>query len=344
MTVLILIVALTLLISFCGSLAEVALLSSRMSTLEVAKAAGTHARLAERLIEMKRNIAVPISAVVIGQTVAHTAGATVVGLYAAEVLGDWLVPLFTVLFAVGMVLLGEIVPKSLGVVYWRTLWPFIVWPVTVLKFVLYPVLLLTEAFAGLITRGRKAQLVTEEEILATVRLGATEGEISHDESLLVHNIISLENRQVQEIMTPRTVIFSLPAEMTVKEALKAVDQKGFTRVPIYEKDRENIIGYITIHDLFSVKTLQNPQIQLKSLVNPISFVPETSDSLALLTAFLKHRRHIAIVVDEYGGVAGVVTLEDLIETLLGKEIVDETDRVVDLQQRAREIKPQRPST
>jgi CBS domain containing-hemolysin-like protein len=98
-----------------------------------------------------------------------------------------------------------------------------------------------------------------------------------------------------------------------------------------------------IHDLFSAKTLSNPQAPIKSLAKPISFVPETSDSLALLTSFLKHRRHIAIAVDEYGGVAGVVTLEDLIETLLGKEIVDETDIVVDLQQRAREMRPQRPS-
>jgi CBS domain containing-hemolysin-like protein len=344
MTILMTIVVLTLLISFCGSLAEVALLSSRMSTLEVAKATGRHAGLAERLIEMKQNIAVPISAVVIGQTVAHTAGATVVGLYAAEALGEWLVPLFTVLFAVGMVMLGEIVPKSLGVVYWRTLWPFIVWPVTVMKYVLYPMILLTQAFAGLITRDHKAPQVTEEEILAIVKMGAREGEISHDESLLVHNIINLEDKQIHEIMTPRTVVFSLDADTTVGEALKAIDKKGFTRIPVYEGDRENIIGYIVIHELFSAKTLSAPQATIKSLVNPISFVPETSDSLALLTSFLKHRRHIAVVVDEYGGVAGIVTLEDLIETLLGKEIVDETDIVVDLQQRAREMKPQRPST
>ncbi len=344
MTVLVTIVALTILISFTCSLCEAALYSSRMSTLEVAKTEGRHARLAERLIEMKRDIAVPISAIVILDTVTDTAGATVVGLYAAEALGNWLVPLFTILFTVTVLLIGEIAPKTLGVVYWRTLWPVIVWPVTVTKYVLYPLIILTQAFAGLITRGHKAPQVTEEEILAVVRMGATEGEISHDESLLVHNIISLENRQVQEIMTPRTVMFSLDAETTVEEALKAVDQRGFTRIPIYEEDRENIIGYITIHDLFSAKTLSNPQSRIKSLAKAISFVPETRDSLALLTGFLKRRRHIAIVVDEYGGVAGLVTLEDLIETLLGKEIVDETDKVVDLQQRAREIRYQRPST
>ncbi len=344
MTVLILIVALTLLISFTCSLSEAVLYSSRMSALEVSKASGTHAGLAERLMEMKRNVAVPISAIVILDTVTDTAGATVAGMYVAQSLGHSWAPLFTILFTVGVLLFGEIAPKTLGVVYWRTFWPVIVWPVTVIKYFLYPIIILTQAFAGLITRGKKTPQITEEEILAVVRLGAAEGQISHDESRLVHNIISLENRQVQEIMTPRTVMFSLATDTTVGEALKAIDKKGFTRIPVYERDPENIIGYIVIHELFSAKTLSNPQATIKSLANPISFVPETSDSLALLTSFLKHRRHIAIVVDEYGGVAGVVTLEDLIETLLGKEIVDETDIVVDLQQRAREMKPQRPST
>lgn len=344
MTVLIVIVALTLLISFTCSLSEAALYSCRMSALEVAKATGRHAGLAERLIEMKRNIAVPISAIVILDTVTDTAGATVAGMYVAQALGHSWAPLFTVLFTVGVLLFGEIAPKTLGVVYWRTFWPVIVWPVTVIKYFLYPIIILTQAFAGLITHGKKTPQITEEEILAVVRLGATEGQITAAESLLVHNIINLEDKQIQEIMTPRTVVFSLDAETTVGDALKAVDKKGFTRIPVYERDRENIIGYILIHDLFSAKTLSNPQATIKSLVKPISFVPETSDSLALLTGFLKNRRHIAIVVDEYGGVAGVVTLEDLIETLLGKEIVDETDIVVDLRQRAREMKPQRPST
>jgi CBS domain containing-hemolysin-like protein len=161
---------------------------------------------------------------------------------------------------------------------------------------------------------------------------------------LVHNIINLENKTVREIMTPRTVIFSLDARLPVSEAIKAMDQKGFTRIPVYERDRENIVGYVMIHDLVSAKTLSNPQASIKTIAKPISFVPATKDALALLTTFLQQRRHIAIVVDEYGGVAGLVTLEDLIETLLGNEIVDETDRVVDLQESARQLRRQHPST
>ncbi|MBI5569754.1 MAG: CBS domain-containing protein [Desulfomonile tiedjei] len=131
--------------------------------------------------------------------------------------------------------------------------------------------------ASIAARRHKATLITEEEILASVRIGAMVGEISHDESLLVHNIINLENRLVREIMTPRVVVFSLDANLTVSEAIKAVDEKGFTRIPIYEGDRENIVGYIIIHDLFSVKTLSNPETPIRDLGKPISFVPETRD-------------------------------------------------------------------
>jgi CBS domain containing-hemolysin-like protein len=343
MTLLALVVIITIIVRFQCALYEGTLLSTRLGTLEAAKAAGKREKLASQFIEMKKEISASIASILILTVVADIAGSVVAGIFAGDALGPSMLPVFSVVLTLMILFLGEIVPKTLGVVYWRSLWPLIVWPLTVLKYMLYPAVIITQKFSNLLIRGHKAPSVTEEEILAVVRLGALEGQITPAESLLVHNIINLEDKQIQEIMTPRTVVFMLDSETTVSEAMKAVDKKGFTRIPVYEQDRENIVGYILIHDLFSAKTLSNPQAPIKSLVKPISFVPETSDSLALLTSFLKHRRHIAIVVDEYGGVAGVVTLEDLIETLLGKEIVDETDIVVDLQQRAREMKPQRPS-
>jgi len=344
MTLLVLVVIITIVVRFQCALYEAVLLSTRLATLEAAKAVTGQKRIATRFVEMKKEISAAIASILILTVVADTAGSAVAGIFAGEALGSSMLPVFSVVLALTILFIGEIVPKTLGAVYWRNLWPFVVWPLTIMKYMLYPAVIVTHKFSNLLIRGHKAPSVTEEEILAVVRLGALEGQITPAESLLVHNIINLEDKQIQEIMTPRTVVFSMDADTTVGEALKAVDKKGFTRIPVYERDRENIIGYILIHDLFSAKTLSNPQATIKSLVKAISFVPETSDSLALLTGFLKHRRHIAIVVDEYGGVAGVVTLEDLIETLLGKEIVDETDIVVDLQQRAREMKPQRPST
>jgi CBS domain containing-hemolysin-like protein len=204
-----------------------------------------------------------------------------------------------------------------------------------MKYTLYPAIVVTQAFSGLFHRSQSAPSVTEDEILAIVRLGATAGEITLDESKLVHNIISLENIPVRSIMTPRTVIMSLDAEMTIKEAREAIDGKGLTRFPIYEGDRENIIGYVLSHDLLSLKKVRDESSSLKNLAKQISFVPQTMDSLTLLTKCLSKRVHIFIVIDEFGGVAGLVTLEDVLETILGHEIVDETDREVDLQELAR---------
>lgn len=343
MTILVIVVFLTIFISAHCSLFEAVLYSTRMGTLEVAATRAGQSRVAQKFIAMKKSIAEPLSSVLILNTVANTAGAVLSGYYANEALGPAAMPVFSVLMTLAILFIGEITPKTLGAVYWRNLWQHVVRPVSWLTFLMYPMVVIIKYLTSILTRSHNTPTVTEEEILAVVRRGAHEGEITDGESALVHNIINLENKAIRDIMTPRTVIFSLDAGLTIEEATRALDQKGFTRIPIYEDDQENIIGYIMIHDLLSVKTLSNPKAAIKTIVKPISFVPGTWDSLALLTSFLKKRRHIAIVVDEYGGVAGLITLEDLIETLLGDEIVDETDRVVDLQERAREMKRQRPS-
>lgn len=343
MTLLILVVIITITVRFHCAIYEAILLSTRLGTLEAAKAAGRRVALAQQLIDMKKNIGGTIASILILTVVADTAGSALAGIVATEALGSSMLPVFSVALALTILFIGEIFPKTLGVVYWRRLWPLIVWPLTWLKYLLYPVVVLTQGFSNLLTRGHKGPSVTEEEILAAVRMGAQEGQITDAESELVHNIIALEDSQISDIMTPRTVIFSLDASMPVAEAAKAADQKGFTRIPIYEGDRENIMGYILRHNLFSAKALENPQAPIKSMAKPISFVPETNNALALLSMSLQHRRHIFVVVDEYGGVAGLVTLEDLIETLLGKEIVDETDIAVDLREIARKRRRQDPS-
>jgi len=342
MVMLVLVVLVTLLISFVCSLFEATLFSTQTGTLEASVATGRKVRPARQFLDMKRNIAVPIAAILILNTAAHTMGAAAGGYYSSVVLGTDSVLWFSVVFTLLMLYITEILPKTLGAVHWRTIWPHIVWPLTVMKYTLYPLIAVSQRFADLLSRGQVKLYMTEDEILAVVRRGAQEGQITQDESVLVHNIIGLENRAVHDIMTPRTVMFMLDANLSVQQAIKAVDGKGFTRIPIYEDDRENVIGYIIIHDLFSTKTLENPDQPIKSIAKPISFAPESRGSLALLTSFLKSRQHIAVVVDEFGGIAGLVTLEDLIETLLGKEIVDETDRVVDLQERARQLRRQLP--
>ena len=334
MGILVLVVSLTIFISFQCSLYEATLYSTRMGALESAKGKKKQRSSALHMIGLKRDISVPISAILILNTLANTAGATIAGMYAHKVLGSVLVPVFSILFTLAILFLAEIMPKTLGAVYWRNLWPFIVWPLRVISRALYPAIIVTRGFSNLLTGGKTPPPVSEEEILGVIRLGAREGEISYLESRMLHNIIELENRPVREVMTPRTVMFSLDGNQTVETALQAVTEGGFSRIPVYEGDKDNITGYVMIHDLSSAKMLSKPGTPVHSIARPISFVSEDSNCLTLLTEFLQRRSHISVVHDEYGSVRGIVTLEDLLETVLGMEIVDETDRVTDLQKLA----------
>jgi CBS domain containing-hemolysin-like protein len=342
MTALMITVLLTLFISAYCSLFEATLYSTRRATLEAAKAPGPWAALAERFMRMKEDISKPIAAILILNTISHTVGATLAGVFGVKVLGLSLMPAFSIAFTVAILIFTEILPKTLGAVYWPNIWSYTVWPLTVMIYALYPVIWVTEKISRLITKGKTMPAITEDEILAVVRLGQKEGEISERESLLLHNIIHLEDKPVKDIMTPRTVIASLDEETTVQEAVGEVRAKGFTRFPLYQEERENISGYIVIQDLYQAKIDEQHTQLIKKYVKPISFIPESTDALRVLTQFLAHRRHIAVVVDEYGGVAGIVTLEDLIETLLGAEIVDEMDRTVDMQEQARRRGKQKP--
>jgi len=336
MLILIVTVLLTLLISSQCSLYESTLYSTRIATLESARSKGAmKGRTAQIMLKMKKEISIPIAAILILNTVANTAGATIAGMYAHKALGAAMVPLFSVVFTLAILFIAEIIPKTLGAVHWRTLWPYIVWPLDLMQTVLYPLIKITEKLNDLLFSGHKAPSMTEEEILGAIRLGSKEGEISEWEGLVVHNLISLENKQVRQIMTPRTVMFALDGDLTVAAAFGNAGEKGFSRIPVYAENTDNIMGYVLLNELGSAKAQQKPDSRISAMIKPITFVPESENCMILLTKFLKKRHQIAIVEDEYGAVLGLVTLEDLIETMLGAEIVDEKDLVVDLQKLAR---------
>lgn len=335
MTILIFIVTATILTSASCSLFESILYSTRMGTLESAKTKEKKGRTARLFIGMKTNISETIAAILILNTLANTGGAAIAGMYAVDFLGTAWLPVFSAIFTIAILFLSEIYPKTVGAVHWRGLWPFIVYPLKVIIFALYPFIFITQKATASVMAKQKGKTITEDEILALVHLGAREGEISKEESAMVRNIINLEDKTVEQIMTPRKMVFSIDGAMNLADATLAILGKGFSRIPVYEKDKENIIGYVTIHDLHKPGVAENIQDSIKSIMRPISQVALNSNCLTLLTSFLKQRMHIAIVADEYGGVDGLVTLEDLIETVLGREIVDETDKVVDLQEEAR---------
>ncbi len=336
MTVLIVVVLLTVAISASCSLFEAVLYSTRLSTVEAAKKKKKMMRVASVFSEMKKNVAPPIAAILILNTIANTAGATIAGMYATGVLGSAWVPVFSALLTISILVFSEIIPKTVGVVYWRSLWTMIAYPLRFMRFILTPIIFLTQKMTSKLTSGQNGASITEDEILHFVQLGAKEGEISREESQMIESIINLENIPIRKIMTPRRVAFSLNVSTDLKTTLELIDKHAFTRIPVYENDREHIIGYTMRTDIQDAAIEDEKSFNLKALVKPITFERDTANCLSLLVSFLKHRRHIAIVTDEFGGMDGIITLEDLLETAIGMEIVDETDQAVDLQKIARE--------
>ncbi len=333
MNTLILIVGVTLIISATCSFWEAILYTMRIVTLEVK---ARDSALAARALKMKRNISGPISSILILNTVANTAGATLAGVYAAKVFGDSKVIYFSICLTVAILFFSEILPKTLGAIYWRALWPYIVWPITVVKIILYPLVRVSQIFTGLFTSSANTTTITEDEIKALVRVGAREGEISRIESEWVHNLIELEDKCVRDIMTPRTVMLSLEENLSVEQAFTIAVKSGYSRIPVYHTNPENITGYVMTRELSLFPESERPQHFLKDIKRKILFVPGNSNILRLLTALISSKHQITAVVDEYGGIDGMVTMEDVIETILGREIVDENDSIIDLQKFARE--------
>ena len=335
MTALLLVVACTLLISMQCSLYEAVLYSTRRAELEAAVKTGKHPRQAKKLIKMKQTIAAPLASILILNTVANTAGATLAGSLVASVMGPHWVLSFSIFLTLGILVFSEIVPKTVGALHWRGLWAFIVPPLQVMNVLLYPLVWLSLSFTRWITGKQKSAVVTEEEILAMVRLGTRHGEITDMEGRMVENIIGLENKTAKDIMTPRTVLFTLDISLSVAEAYEMAHNAGFNRIPVYKGTIEDIQGYILMNDLSGRGAWEHPEESIRSIMKAVSFVPESANCLSLLSRFLKDREQLAMVVDEYGGISGLLTLEDLVETIIGEEIVDETDKVVDLQEQAR---------
>ncbi len=333
MTTLIIAVSAAILLSALCSLLESVLYSTRTITLEAAAAAGD--RRARAMRGLKSHLDRPLAAILILNTAANTAGAALAGWAAAEVWGPGSLWAFSIFFTLAILLFSEIIPKTVGAVFWRKLWGPAIYPLKAMVLVFRPLIWLSQAVTGLITARRgKDSPVSEEEILAAARLGARGGEISRMEAELINNIIKLEEISAADIMTPRTVMQTLNGELRVAEVEPEARHWAHTRVPVWRGSPDQIEGYVLQDEIIRAGEAERSKT-LFELAKPVRFVPPGANALKLLANFLSSREHLVIVVDEYGGVMGLVTLEDVIESLVGSEIVDETDVEVDLQEAAR---------
>jgi len=339
-SLLIVFVAFALGVSFLCSLLEAALLSSRIASLTQRRDRGSTG--AQLLLDIKqRHIDDAITAILTLNTVANTLGATLAGAQAAVVFGSAWVGLFSGALTFLILVFSEIIPKTLGAVYAKGLAGFVGRTLHVLTTAMKPALLLSRAITGLLTRGRR-DLLSRGELSALIALATRDGAISTDEARLFANLLRFREVQVEDVMTPRTVTFMVPAETTVGDFLALREADAFSRIPLYSGERENVVGYVLQRDVLRAAAQDCDRTRpLKEFMRPILFIPELASIGSALRQILERREPAAMATDEHGGIAGLVTLEDLTEALLGVEIVDESDRVVDMRQAAAKLRDER---
>ncbi len=325
---------LALFVSFICSILEAVLLSTPVAYLNVQQEKGSKA--AGHFIELKNNIDRPISAILTFNTVAHTVGAAGVGAQAVKIWGDEYFGLVSAVLTILILVVTEIIPKTMGARYWRELSLFAAPVMRFMIVAVYPFVYLSAFLTRMISKNSAEQTTSREEISALANIGAEEGIFGDKENKIIQNLIKLRHVKVSEIMTPRVVVAMADEAMTAEDFLKNKDFLRYSRIPVYSENPENISGYVIRQDVFEKLAENEEGVTLKDIKRDIVVVHESKAVLQLWEILLDKKEHIAWIVDEFGGMEGIVTMEDVLETLLGFEIIDEKDTVTDMQQYARE--------
>ncbi|MGK7396761.1 MAG: hemolysin family protein [Candidatus Cyclobacteriaceae bacterium M3_2C_046] len=339
MTLLIVYLLIALSISFLCSLLEAVLLSTSTAYIETLYLQGKS--VGKSFKKLKQDVDKPLSAILTLNTIAHTIGAAGVGAQATKLYGDAYIGIVSAIMTLLILVLSEIIPKSLGAVYWKSFSKFTVKTLNFLILILYPFVILSLGLTKIIRRNQKQTTTSREEIAAMASLGTEEGVFEEGESRIINNLIKLKQIKVEDIMTPRTVIYSFPEDLTIDEVFEEKNKLRFSRIPVYQENIDQINGYILKFDLLQCKLDNRTKSKLRDIKREIMIFYEKKSVADLLESMVEKGEHIALVIDEYGGVSGLVTLEDVLETVLGLEIVDESDANINMQQLARDKWKQR---
>jgi CBS domain containing-hemolysin-like protein len=334
-TPILVIAGLTLLASFACSLFEAALYAVTPARIEVLRRRGR--RGAEHLARLRSNVEEPIAAILTVNTLAHTVGAAWCGALVGERYGSVALGVFAAAFTVLVLALTEIVPKSLGVRYAGQIGPAIALPIQLMIWSVWPIVWVSKHAMRMLTRPGEQKGPSEEEVVVFTELAAQGGRLRPEERRWVENALRLDSVTAGDLRTPRTVIESLDAGQRIGDVAQHPERFVHSRVPLTEGgDLDQLIGLVHRREVFDTALSGGADRLLAEIKHPIQFVPEAMPAHELLNLFLSERVHMVAVADEYGGLAGVVTLEDVLECLLGKEIVDEHDEIDDMQEHALE--------
>lgn len=327
--------------SFLCSVWEAVLLSITPSYINVQKQEGT--QLGKDLEAFKEDIDRPLSAILTLNTIAHTAGAIGVGAQAAAIFGDDTIgstpisweTIVAVVMTLAILVGSEIIPKTLGANNWKSWAPFTVKSLKVLMFILKPLVWMSQLITKYLKKDKEKSVLSRVDFMAMTRAGEESGVLAANESEIIKNLLRFDRIPVRSIMTPRTVAVMAKQSQTVKEFYDSHHTLRFSRIPIYEKSRDEVTGLILKDDVLDHMIQGHQDWPLAKIKKDILAIDQDKRLPQLFDALTQNRTHMAVVVDEFGGLAGLVTMEDVLETLLGMEIVDEMDAVADLQDLAR---------
>ncbi|MDG3084610.1 hemolysin family protein [Vibrio hannami] len=318
-------------VSFICSVLEAILLSITPSYIAQLKQENHPA--ADKLDKLKSDIDRPLASILTLNTIAHTIGAAGAGAQATVVFGSEWLGLFSALLTLGILLLSEIVPKTIGATYWRQLAPSATTALNWMVWALTPFVWMSNQITKRLSHG-SVQPKLRDELSAMALLAKDSGELDEGESKILSNLLTLQDVPVTQVMTPRPVVFRVEAEQSIDEFLEEHQDIPFSRPLVYSQQKDNIIGFVHRLELYRLKQAGEGHKQLGAVMRPISVLLNNVSLPKAFDTMMKQRLQLVLIVDEYGTIQGIVTLEDVFEHLLGEEIVDEADKATDMQQLA----------
>jgi len=322
--------------SFLCSILEAVLLSITPSYVSIKKQEGSP--VAAKLTEFKEDIDRPLSAILTLNTIAHTLGAIMVGKYAAKVFGNselWEMAI-AVFMTLAILILSEIIPKTMGANNWKSLTPFAVRTLNFLIFILSPLIWVSQLITKTFKKEKDKSVLSRADFVAMTEIASTQGVFREGESNIMRNLLRFDNIRVSDVMTPRVVVVAMSEDMTAQEFYDKNDMR-FSRIPIYKNTPDEITGYV-LKDQVLLNLIKGKGDDPLSTLRREMVVTKNDEPIPqLFNRLMEKREHIALSVGDFGGTTGLVTIEDIIETLLGLEIVDEFDNEEDMQAHARKI-------
>ena len=322
-------------VSFLCSLLEAIILSVTWSHIEILSK--DDKKSGKRLRELKEDIDVPLAAILTLNTISHTIGAAGVGSEFNKLGNEWFTAA-SIILTILILVFSEIIPKTLGAIYWKRLAPSSAYLLDAMIWITWPIVLVLNSFSKRISEGNEDQKeMTREEMIAVAEMGENQGALEKQETQVIKNLLTMDKILAEDVMTPSTVMLTFQRNEKVGKIVDEHSPIPFSRIPVREENLDDIIGVVFRSKIMELYGEGNTDIPMENLISELSTVSPEDSIATLLDEFLKKREHIFLVVDEYGTTQGIITLEDAVETLLGAEIVDESDSVEDMRQLAREL-------